>query len=334
MTTTATVPSVLAGLTQGGFSVEDNDSHKPGDEANWQESSLFCFFDSRTEVAGYHRIGIHPNTGTTQVYSWTTVGGRTVDRRMFVELPLPDGQIADTEIGGVGISTVTPLHEWQLTITGAATTRALWTSYTGPLTYSLDSGGAKLAQGHYNSLGRARGQVQVDGRTVEFDAVGYMDHSWGPRDGNSVLSHQWMLAIFDEDFYVTAMPVALPQANVMFGYACDRGELAHLTDIDTNFTVGFDNHQPRSGAATLLDAAGRNYRISGVGYGDASLQPFGHGHFVTHRAARFTCGDRTGHGLLEMSGPRTIPPKNFAELNLDPNQPWVTGPRREATADA
>lgn len=121
------------------------------------------------------------------------------------------------------------------------------------------------------------------------------------------------------------MPVALPQANVMFGYAYDRGELAHLTDIDMSFAVGFDNHQARSGEATVRDAAGRDHQISGTGYGDASLQPFGHGHFVTHRAARFTCGGRTGHGLLEMSGPRTIPPKNFAELGLDPDHAWVTG---------
>lgn len=320
------VPTVLGGIEEGGFDPSDNANHEPGPEENWQESSLFCFFDSRTGVAGYYRIGIHPNTGASQVYNWTTLNGQTVDRRMHVELPLPDGDTTDTEVGGLSIRTTDPLNAWRLESTGErSTTRCSWESYTGPLTYSLDAGGGKLATGHYNSLGRAKGSVEFDGEVIEFNAVGYMDHSWGPRDANTILSHQWMLAMFDDEFLITAMPVALPQANVLFGYVYDKGQIKHLTDVDLALSVSFDNHIPRSAEARVRDAGERGYVVSGEAYGEASLQPFGHGHFVTHRAARFACGGRVGQGLLEMSGPRVIPPQHLATLDLDPAHRWVAG---------
>jgi hypothetical protein len=320
----STPPTVIAGVTPAELDSADNANHPPGEDPNWQESSLFCFFDTDTGVAGYHRIGVHPGDGSTRVYSWTTVGGDTVDRRMKVDLPLPDGDTTETQIGGVGIHTVEPLRAWELSVDGErAQMRCRWEGFSAPLTYSLDSGGSKLATGHYNALGRARGTVDVDGRTVEFNGVRYMDHSWGPRDANSILTHQWLLAIFGEDFWLHVMPVGLPRANVMFGYAFKDGTLHHLVEIDTAFAVGYDNRIARSGSATVLDDGGRRFTVTGTAVGDSSLQAFGHGHFLTHRAARFECDGRPGMGLLEMGGPRSIPPSEFASLGLDANHPWL-----------
>ena len=320
-------PTMVAGVIEGAFTdPADNANHEPTDDPHFQESSLFCFFDTDAGVAGYHRIGIHPSDGSTRVYSWTTVGGETVDRRMKVDLPLPDGDTTDTEIGGLEIRTVEPLRAWDLSVHGEhAEMRCRWTGFMPPLTYSLDSGGSKLATGHYNVLGRAIGTVESDGGTVEFNAVGYMDHSWGPRDGATVLNHQWLLAIFGDDFWVHVMPVGLGKADVMFGYAYRDGRLHHLVEIDTEFSVGFDNRIARAARAHIKDAGGRAFSIDGTAVGDASLQAFGHGHFLTHRAARFQCDGRTGMGLLEMAGPRVIPPHEIAALGLDPDNPWVSG---------
>src|SRR5258708_2093581 len=41
--------------------------HMPGDQANWQESDCYWFYDLERGVGGFHRIGQKPNQATGQI---------------------------------------------------------------------------------------------------------------------------------------------------------------------------------------------------------------------------------------------------------------------------
>ena len=47
----------------------DNDNHAPGSQPNWQESTLVALVDPLRGLAGFHRIGIHPNRNEASIYS-------------------------------------------------------------------------------------------------------------------------------------------------------------------------------------------------------------------------------------------------------------------------
>jgi hypothetical protein len=79
---------------------DDNENHMPGTEPLWQESSLVCFCDPDAGLAGFHRIGIHPNKNEASVYSWTQVGNRLVSRAKRTALPIPAGSTTRTSAPG------------------------------------------------------------------------------------------------------------------------------------------------------------------------------------------------------------------------------------------
>jgi hypothetical protein len=306
--------------------VRDNANHPPSPDQWWQESVLFNLSNPRDGLAGQYRLNIHPNRHAATVYTWTQLDGRMIDRRMVTDLELPGTDLTSASLGGLSITTVAALDEYRLRLhTDDLDLDVSWSVFMPPIHLDYNIAGATVANGHYQSLGRARGELRYRGRTVPVQADGFMDHSWGVRRQH-LPGSRWMVAIFDPTFFVMAIPILTDQGKHMVGYVMDQGVLGALTsDYDINMTFRDDWISPQACDATLFDHNGRGYHITGHTVGPSSIQPFGHGKLVTHAPARYECGGRIGRGVLESSSPRSMMPSEIAALNLDPTSWWING---------
>jgi hypothetical protein len=285
----------------------DYGRHNPDDDPWWQESTLFTWSDPRRGLGAEYRLGIHPARGVANVYTWSIVDGEMIDRRLVRDLPVPDG-ILDIDVAGLRFRTVEPGRVYDVGLrTGGLATELRWTAFMSPTTMSIRHGSLSTGTGHYNTLGRAAGTLTWDGREYPIDGDGFHDHSWGRRK-EPLPGSRWIVAVFDPEFYIMAMPILGSDAKSrMLGYICHGGQLRSLVgDVEMGYTMRDDWITPAACDARLFDEDGRGFRLVGRSIGPSSSQPFPQGKFVTHAQAEFECGGRIGRGLIESTAPRFL----------------------------
>ena len=304
--------------------LEHHGNHAAGGEAWFQESALFNFADPRRGVGGLYRIGAHEARGVGHLYTWTQVGGRMVDKRFLEHLPLPDGDVADGELAGLRITAEVPFERYRLQLEREGLRVDLvWRAFHPPILLSFDVGGATVAAGHYDCLGRATGMITVDGERTAVDGDGFMDHSWGIRRTH-LPGSRWIIAVFAPETFVMALPLLSDGGRAMAGYMALDGRLTKLAqDFEVNVTMRDDWTTPASCDARLFDEEGRGVRLLGTSRGPSSVLPFVGGKMYCHALAEYELGGRLGRGLLESSAPSVLTAAHVAELGLDPNGIWT-----------
>lgn len=301
----------------------DNGNHPPVDDKWWQESALFTFASAPDRFGCWIRFGAHVNQGVANLYSWTMIGEEFADRRMAVDQPLPPGDLLDGAIAGATVTTIEPLMRYALTLdTDDLQLRLEWRNFRHPLSMGYNVGGATIAKGHYNAMGRATGTAVWRGREYPVDAMGFSDHSWGVRRAHLPASRS-LFCVFDEDFTITAIPISTGPARSMVGYVWRDGVLGRLqSESKMGYSFRDDWITPAGCEAELIDDKGRVFRLSGWTFGPSSTWPMGHGKLVTHASAGFRCDGREGSGILESSQYKGLPP-SVAALGLDPASWWI-----------
>lgn len=310
-----------------GLTPADDGNHVPGVPAHWQESSLVAFVDPERGLAGFHRIGIHPNRKQASVYSWTQVDGKIVSQAKRTALALPQGSVTGTSLEGVCFQTPEPLVSCRIRVDrDDVQTDVLFESFTGPVQMNMDGAGAKIGASHYDSLGAVRGEIVHAGKAHAFDGVGFLDHSWGARDGGSILAHRWFMAVLDGDNHVNTFPAWGPRGRFMLGYVVLDGVFSYVADVQSELHVG-DDHLGLTGArARVTDKLGREIEIVGRSVGAYSVQPYGQGYFCAHMPMVFEARGRAWRGMVEWTGMRFIPPWIREKLGLAPDDEWLQWP--------
>ncbi|NWG53013.1 MAG: hypothetical protein HXY28_04785 [Hydrogenophilaceae bacterium] len=306
------------------LSASDNRNHQPTNDSWFQESVVFMWGDPDAGMGGELRFGMHPNRGVANIYAFAVVNGRKADRRLLTDLPLPAGDLLDTELAGFAIETIEPLHSQRIRFAGPDLEMDLtWRAFHEPRTMTLAAGGVSLARGHYNGLGRMTGAGRWRGEPFAIDACGFADHSWGVRRQH-VPASRFVVAVFDEEFYIMAMPILTDDGPHMLGYVRDGGRFTTLVaPVDMGYSFRDDWFTPAGCDARLTTQEGRVYRLTGRSVGDSSTQPMGHGKLVTHAIGAFECEGRMGRGVIESSLPRKMPPAQIIELGLPLDSWWV-----------
>jgi hypothetical protein len=310
--------------------IEDHAMHAPGDADWFQESAFFNFCDPAAGVFSYNRIGVHPNLGVANAYSFTTAEPLDLASRIFDHAqPLPAGPVTDCRVGHVAFTTVEPMREYRIRVErDDVSIDVTWRPFFWPISAHSAVGGASFASGHYNAIGRAVGTIASSAGSVAIDAFGYTDHSWGERK-NHFPASKWLLAVFDEGHFVQAFPVLGVDgaSRFLIGYAARDGRLRKLTnDFATGFAIREDWLTPASCDATLTDEDGRTFRLAGETFGPEGIYPFLHGKFCVHAGSRFTMDGRVGKGLLENSPPRAILGGYVERYGLDTGGMWLRPP--------
>jgi hypothetical protein len=302
----------------------DDANHAPGPEAHWQESTLIALVDPLRGLAGFHRIGVHPNRQEASLYSWTQVDGKILSRAKRTGLPLPPGNLTGSALEGVGFETPDPLRTCRVRVDrDGVQTDVMFESFTGPVQMNMDVAGARIGAGHYDSLGSVKGHITAGGVRRAFDGVGFLDHSWGPRDGGSILAHRWFMAVLDRDNHINAFPTIGPKGRMMLGYVVLDGVLSMVADVQSELHLS-DDHLGLNGVrARFTDKLGREVEILGRAAGEYNLQPYGQGYFCAHRPMIYECRQRVWQGMVEWSAMRFIPPWHRDALGLTKDNDWL-----------
>ena len=110
-------------------------------------------------------------------------------------------------------------------------------SIHAPFDYAQNAGGCPRYQAtnRYEQSGRMRGTLVRDGRRIDFDQPGHIDHSWGRRDWDAVHHYKW-LAIAGDDRAANVM-IALVEGETLYnGYVFVDGVLSPLVSATTRTT--------------------------------------------------------------------------------------------------
>ena len=304
-------------------SVIENLNHPPADGSKWwQESAVFTYGDADKGFGGEIRFGMHANQSVSNLYTWHVIDGEMSDRRIVVDQPVNFEHILESNIAGASVRTTKPLSQYALALEhGDLMLEATWRNFHHPLTMGYNVGGATIAKGHYNAMGRLTGVGRYRGKEFNINAVGFSDHSWGERRTHLPASRS-LFCVFDDDFYLMAIPICSGTTRNMVGYLYRDGLLGMLqTDCEMGYKFRDDWLTPAGCDARLVDEHGRVILLKGWTIGPSSSQSMGHGKYVTHCVAGFGCEGRRGSGILESSQFKGMPP-SIRALDIDHESWW------------
>jgi hypothetical protein len=177
----ASVPAPAAVPDGGGH--PDDELHAPTtDDPAWSETCWFTFTVPDRRLSGQFYPYFLANLGVVAAgaYFWDPSGDTPASCRYaknFWHLPFPTTPLTDLRLAnGLRYHCVRPQQEWEL-------------GYDDPdgdeihveLTFTAVAPPNRLFESHLDQPGRVRGTIVLHGETIEVDAFGFRDRSWGPR---------------------------------------------------------------------------------------------------------------------------------------------------------
>jgi hypothetical protein len=173
---------------------------------------------------------------------------------------------------------------------------------------------------HYEHPGRVAGRLRIDGRTIDFTGTGYRDHSVGPRDVSPILSHTWVHGEFASGRSFQAFAThSRPDQRFTSAYVAVHGQLHPARIVEVPSWSGSDGDPGRFAVRLESDAGGVEIegRTLAQRFHWTILSPWefvlgadlgagGGAHWpCLETMVAFRWGDEIGHGLLEVTRPRT-----------------------------
>lgn len=175
----------------------DEGSHEPGADLFWSESWYFDFAARDGSRGGYVRIGLYPNLGTVWYWGCLVGEGQPPVTVIDHDVPLPPNGSLEVRTSGLWAdhNCETPLEHWSLGLEAFAVALedpadaygSMWgdrVPFGFDLEWETDGEVFCYPPGvdRYEMPCRVHGEVLVGADTIEIDAVGQRDHSWGVRD--------------------------------------------------------------------------------------------------------------------------------------------------------
>lgn len=166
---------------------------------------------------------------------------------------------------------------------------------------TFDSLGDQWTTGHYETLGRVTGQLELRGKQYTVDCVAPMDHSWGPRAEVGRRSLGWIQASFGERLGVHVIVAAeiegdqVVYGDVRFGYVLDDGVVssiisAEITSVRTEM-IGISNH------VRVTDDRGKTFEFFGAAIAGQPFYTFNPCSVAYQTLYRYTGEHGVGHGI-------------------------------------
>lgn len=158
------------------------------------------------------------------------------------------------------------------------------------------------ATDRYEQSGRVRGTIRLDDRTIEFDALGHRDHSWGRRDWLSMQHYKWA-AIQADDSAVNLFYIEGEGRSWHLGYVYRDGELAPITHVQVQ--ERYDDRWVQDEVdLAIVDATGRRTAVRTERIGRHEY-PVGDGDYkLVDTAVHAAIEGRDGVGYLDWGWPR------------------------------
>jgi hypothetical protein len=143
-----------------------------------------------------------------------------------------------------------------------------------PYSYGADPRGCPgyCATDRVEQAGRVVGTLRLGDRTIEFDATGHRDHSWGTRDWVPFQQYEWFVGQVGADIAVHFWRFnALGKEHVR-GYVYKDGLMSRVDTVKVD--VDYDSQYWQTGyTAKIVDAAGRETNVQTEVFGTYTLLP-------------------------------------------------------------
>lgn len=292
----------------------DEAPHAPGPEEWFNESWYLDFVDDDGAVAGYVRLGCHPN----QNVAWWTAAFIAPDMPCVMStdytLPLPAPGETKTASGDTSVECIVeePLKAFRVVASAPALeferASGVYDGSAGtPTTLSFDmqwvTDGAPyhyVLSARYEIPSRATGTITVGDRTFTIAANGQRDHSWANRDWWS-FEWCWFAGWLEDGTRVHGADIRLTEDfRLSFGYRQSDGEVIPIeAELVTGEELG-PFGMPTSGTISC-PPAGVELVAEPIAFGPLLLvnKDGKRAHF-NRAATRFTAADgRRGLGWIE-----------------------------------
>jgi len=95
----------------------------------------------------------------------------------------------------------------------------------------------KIASEHYEQAGSYKGTLKIGSRTIEIDAIGHRDHSWGIRDWHAPEKWTWLSVEFGDGVGLNLCRIVIGKVDMFLGYIIREGRNYPLKEhtLDTEF---------------------------------------------------------------------------------------------------
>ncbi len=121
------------------------------------------------------------------------------------------------------------------------------------------------ASNHFEVSGRVTGRVVLDDRVFQIDGLGYRDHSWGPRNWATLLSHRWVVGCCGPDLSFGAIAWHGVDGTLRkYGYVVRDEKFIPATEVDIVTFMEVDAMTHRGGEVTFTLADGSTSRVRAV----------------------------------------------------------------------
>lgn len=288
------------------YSFDDEYTHAPGPEENWQESVAMWWWDPVAKCTGFFRMGHEPVLEGGNMTLWSFVRTPRWASQHAEQLALVPGGVThggfragdkgEYRYDGTNTFWTVALDELELSLklTPLHQPIGLWPEIHAE--YARNIGGR-----HFELADRVEGHVVIKGERTEIRGYSYRDHSWGPRNWGNLRAHRWANGLIGEDFGFGFSNYYVDGAAINRRGFVREGSIVHYTrEVDILPLMECDGATHRGGViqATLTD--GRTFRFD--------LTPTGRGFMGGKRGSNcqdtlctVARGDATGFGLLEVS---------------------------------
>ena len=303
----------------GSPSVEDEGPHfpRPEDSDNWQESLAFHFYDPRSRVTGYHHVGLQRKIDRADIWSWLAVEGRMIHCFQHLDLRLPERDFPDFRLGPLGVGTTTPLTGRHVTIEDEKAQLSLhYQGFGDPVHYGNSSGSSgNFAHGHFETLGRAVGELTIDGKVIAVDAWAFDDRSWGERQWKDILTFRFFWANFGSDLHLAVYAPTGPSGPRVFGYLHDRGIQHEVVDVELSVRVASNGLYANGLEAVVWTRDGGGYQLTGRTDGNF-VTTQRQGFMESGSPCRMEMNGRVGAGMLEFAELKKPTPEIISRFGL------------------
>ncbi len=317
----------MALIVPESYQPDDDRTHEPGPESNYNESMYFNFYDRKQRIGGWFRLGNRVNEGYAE---------------MTCTVYLPNGHVLfkydrpaittnrEYNAGGMKFETPVPWKHQTITYSGKLhrllkpldmvdPKKALSESERIPVELKLDVKGwshihrsdpAETAarkmdfyKEHYEQHCAVTGTITFDGKTISLDGLGLRDHSWGPRYWQGPRWYRWYTMDYAPDFGGMITVLCYPDGSVRRYGKMFKGDKEYTV---TNFTEEetWDRDGPEkivTGFRLKVESTMGPFTVDGKVMHMLPLRNRREGKVtrITEGMTEFRIGDQVGYGLAE-----------------------------------
>ena len=245
----------------------------------WNESGYFHFAVPERDLTGW--VYVHHRVNHNFLYAGVCVWDRSGDTELtclwndFNIHPLPAGSnVWDFSLDiGLTARCVDPLKEYAFTYRCEGVELDLtWKATMEPVDMLVPEDWMDYCPRHYDGIGRAAGELLIEGERLAIDCIAARDRSWGPHTMRSPNRGAWIWGAVSEDHAWIAHVISEqpPEMDPVFGIT-DRvrggwylkdGLLGHFVDGERIAERG-DDTRPIKETIVARDEHGREMTAVG-----------------------------------------------------------------------